>query len=292
MLLTDNQRDNTLSSFKDLIIKNFAKKIFAATLLSSSIFSASFVHAADDKVIATYSGGKVTEAEIVSQLKDIIGDKATNIFSELDTEQKKQLVKEFINNKLLVQEVEKQNITDSADYKKNIKMAEEQIGKKILLDKYLEKQVTDKMVSDRYDTLVKEIKGQKEINTSHILVQDEETAKEVKKKLDKGEKFADLATKFSKDEGSKVRGGDIGYTMRGNLVPEYEAIAFAMKKGEISAPVKSQFGWHIIQLVDIRDVKIPSKQEAELGIRQKLQMEAIQKYVDELSQKANVELNI
>ena len=276
---------------KGLGVKRLAKTFITATVLSSSIFAAS-CYAADDKVLATYSEGTVTQTEVLSQLQDMMGDKAAGLFAGLDAEQKKHLIKEFVNNKLLVLEIEKQKIADSEDYKKSLKMAQEQIGKKILLDRYLEKHITDKMVSDHYDSLVKELKGQKEISTSHILVEDEAKAKEIKKKLDKGETFADLASKFSKDEGSKVRGGDIGYTMRGSLVPEYEATAFAMKKDEVSAPVKSQFGWHIIKLVDIRDVKIPSKQEAELGIRQKLQMEAIQKYVEELSKNANVELKI
>lgn len=277
---------------KGLGIKSIAKKFLTATVLSSSIIAAGCAYAASDKVVATYSGGKVTEAEVIAQLKQIMGDKASSMFSQLGAEQKKQLIREYINNKLLGAEVEKQKIKESKEYKDSLDMMQEQMSKKILLDRYLEKHVTDKMISDQYDALVKELKGQKEINTSHILVEDEAKAKEIKKKLDKGEKFADLAQKFSKDEGSKVRGGDIGYTMRGSLVPEYEATAYAMKKGEVSAPVKSQFGWHIIKLVDIRDVKIPPKKEASAGIRQKLQMEAVQKYVDELSKDAKIELKI
>lgn len=101
--------------------------------------------------------------------------------------------------------------------------------------------VTDKEIKDYYDNYKPEIKAR------HILVADEKTAKEVKQKLDSGEKFEDVAKKYSTDTGSAQNGGDLGWFGTGQMDPDFEKSAYALKSNEISQPVKSQFGYHIIQ---------------------------------------------
>ena len=120
----------------------------------------------------------------------------------------------------------------------------------------------------------------------------QEEAKKIRKNLNKGHKFEDLVTKHSKDKGSKANGGEIGYLQKGQTVPEFESKAFSMKTGEISDPVKSQFGWHIIKVLDSRDVKIPSKKDIEETIRAKLSNEQVGKYIQELTEKANITIKI
>jgi foldase protein PrsA len=91
-----------------------------------------------------------------------------------------------------------------------------------------------------------------EVKASHILVEKEEEAKNILEKINKGEDFGELAKKYSKDPGSKEKGGDLGYFSKGMMVPEFEKAAFALKKGEISAPVKTKHGYHIIKVVDTK----------------------------------------
>ena len=91
---------------------------------------------------------------------------------------------------------------------------------------------------------------QEQVKASHILVDDEETAKEIKSKLDKGEDFAKLAKEYSKDTGTKEEGGDLGYFTKDSMVKEFADVAFALEVNKISGSVKSQYGYHIIKVVD------------------------------------------
>lgn len=124
---------------------------------------------------------------------------------------------------------------------------------------------TNKLLEDRIEITDEEMKtyfeenkaqyGQAEqVQASHILVEDEATAKEVKEKLDAGEDFADLAKEYSTDSSSES-GGDLGYFGKGEMVAEFEEAAFSMEIGEISEPVKSEHGYHIIKVVDKKEAK-------------------------------------
>ena len=183
-------------------------------------------------------------------------------------------------------------ILHDIEFKEKLKIAESQIIQQELIEHHLKEAVTDKMVNEEYSKLVKSLKGQKEVKASHILVDTEEKAKEIKKKLNKGSKFEALVKEFSKDEGSKANNGELVYVLKGQLVPEFESKAFSMKKGEVSDPVKTQFGWHIIKVLDSRSAQVPTKEQAESGIRSKSSREAVEKYFTQLADKANVKVNL
>ena len=161
-----------------------------------------------------------------------------------------------------------------------------------VLERLIKDKITDKMVDDEYKVLVASLKGQEEVKTSHILVDTEEQAKEIKKKLNKGSNFADLVKEFSKDESSKASGGEISYVTKGQLVPEYEEKAFSLKKNDISEPVKTQFGWHIIKMLDKRAVQVPNKEQAEQSIKNKLSREIVEKYFGDLAAAADIKLSL
>ena len=122
------------------------------------------------------------------------------------------------------------------------------------IEKLLKPQIkiTEEEMQTYFDENKESFAKAKEVNASHILVDDEKTAKEVKAKLDKGEDFAELAKEYSKD-GSAQSGGELGFFGEGAMVPEFEEAAFSMKVGEISEPVKSQFGYHIIKVNEIQE---------------------------------------
>ena len=275
-------------------MKKVAIALLSVTLISSSA-CAENKEAENKNIVATYSEGEVTSEQVMEQFKPMLDMQPENKdkkFSELDKNVQEMLVKGFINQKLFEKEAEKLGIRSSEDFKKKIKAAESQLLQQELIERQLKTAVTDKLIDEEYNKLAKELKGQKEIRVAHILVDTEEKAKEIKKKLNKGSKFEDLVKEFSKDEGSKANGGELGYVMKGQLVPEFENKAFSMKQDEISDPVKTQFGWHIIKALDSRDVKIPPKEQALNGIKGKLSRDTIEKYITELSAKAKIELKL
>ncbi|MBY0123082.1 peptidylprolyl isomerase [Bacillus sp. S/N-304-OC-R1] len=148
--------------------------------------------------------------------------------------------------------------------------------------------VTDKEVKEYYDNYKPQIKAR------HILVDDEKTAKEVKKKLDEGAKFEDLAKEYSKDPGSAANGGDLGWFGPGRMVPEFEKAAYALKVNEVSEPVKSEHGYHIIQVTDKKEKKsfdeMKDQMEYELKVS-KLDADKIQKAMDRELKAADIKIN-
>ena len=270
-------------------MKRLATVILSAALLSSTVL------AADNKVVATYIGGDVTAEQVMEQFKPMLAmqtESKGKKFSELDKNVQEVLVKRYINSQLLEKEADRLKIRDSQEFKTKIKGIEAQMIQQELLERQIKDKITDKMIDDDYKTLTASLKGQEEVKTSHILVDTEEKAKEIKKKLNKGSNFSDLVKEFSKDEGSKANGGEIGYVLKGQLVPEYEEKAFSLKKNEISDPVKTQFGWHIIKMLDKRAVQIPSKEQAKQSIENKLSKDIVEKYFAELAAKAKIELKL
>lgn len=262
----------------------------SATLLSPTVL-------ADRKtaVVGEYNGYDVTEEEVMRQFKSIIQTQSENkgkTFFQLDKKLQELLVRSYINQKLFEQEANKLGIKKSETFKNKLKMAESQMLQQELIERYLQNTLTQQMIDEEYNALIKNLTGQREIKVSHILVDTEEKSKEIKKKLNKGSKFEDLAKDLSKDEGSRINNGELGYVLKGQLVPEFESKAFSMKKGEISEPTKTQFGWHIIKVIDSRIVEIPTKEQAENGIKGKLSREAIEKYFTQLASDANVKVKL
>ena len=148
--------------------------------------------------------------------------------------------------------------------------------------------VTEKELKEAYNNAKPEIKAR------HILVADEKTAKEVTAKLDKGEDFAKLAKEYSTDTGSAQKGGDLGWFGAGKMVAEFEDAAYKLKKNEISEPIKSQFGYHIIQLLDKKDKEPYEKMKADLEYDlkvSKIDAAKVQTILDQLVKDADVKIN-
>jgi foldase protein PrsA len=146
----------------------------------------------------------------------------------------------------------------------------EQTYRRLLQEKFAFEgiEISDKDLQKKYDEMLKN--KQIPIRASHILVEDEAKAKELKKQLDEGADFAELAKENSTDEGSASNGGDLGYFPAGKMVKEFEDVAFSLKEGEISEPVKSEFGYHIIKVTDV-----PTFDEKKEEIRRQLASEKV-----------------
>jgi len=276
-------------------MKKLILTLLSVTVLSSTGFAKSDKSLKNDKVLATYNNGKVTVADIMLQYATALNSQEATKdkdFMALAPAVQENLIMTYIKMKLLDSEAEHSNVMSSKKFQEQRANVEKQLLQQAYLDNLIESNVTEKMKKDEYHAFVEALKGKEEIQVSHILVEKEETAKKIAADLKKGKKFSELAKEFSMDPGSKNQGGEIGYITQGQLVPEFEEVAFGLKMNTISAPVKTQFGWHVITVTDKRPVKIPSQDELMPMIVNKLSRELVEKYFDKLYQKADVKFLI
>ncbi|MDO8300984.1 peptidylprolyl isomerase [Lacisediminimonas sp.] len=207
-----------------------------------------------------------------------------------DTPQLRAMVKEeVINREILMQEADKRGLSNSADVKTQIDMARQSIVIRALVaDQVKKNPVTDAEIKAEYDKY-KAQAGDKEYNARHILVEKEEDAKAIISKLKGGAKFEELA-KQSKDPGSATNGGDLDWAAPSSFVKPFSDAMVALKKGQVTeTPVKTQFGYHVIKLEDVRAAKIPALEEVKPQITEQLQQQRLQAFQQALKQKAKIQ---
>jgi foldase protein PrsA len=265
------------------------KKAAIALAAATSLFALSACNNADSEVVVETKAGNITKDEFYDAMKDRFGE---DVLTELVHE--KVLSEEIeISDKEIQTEFDKLKNQYGDQFSSIIEMQGEDVVKQmvkvdLLRKKAAEKEVkvTDEDLKTYYDSL----EGQ--IRASHILVADEATAKEVKEKLAKGEKFEDLAKEYSTDPGSGQNGGDLGWFGKGSMVKEFEDAAFKLKEGEVSEPIKSQFGYHIIKVTEtVKPFEEMKKSLTETVRNQKVQQpDAIQSAIDNAIKDANVDV--
>ena len=197
---------------------------------------------------------------------------------------------ELITREIFMQEAKKRALDATDEYKKQLDLARQSILIRTLLaDVQKKSAVSDAEIQAEYDKFVKENAGQ-EIRSRHILVETEAQAKDLIAQISKGAKFEDLAKKHSKDPGSGANGGDLDWANPAGFVPEFSAAMVKLGKGQMTdAPVKSQFGWHIIRVEDIRETQLPKLDEVKAQITQQLQQQKLAKFQDDLRAKAKIQ---
>ncbi|MDR5750624.1 MULTISPECIES: peptidylprolyl isomerase [unclassified Caballeronia] len=195
---------------------------------------------------------------------------------------------ELINREILSQEAARRGIATRPDVKAQIAVAQQTVVLRALIEDFVKNNPpTDAEIKARYDDLVKQAGGGKELHLHHILVEDEAQAKELIAKIKGGASFEDLAKQYSKDPGSGKNGGDLDWSSPQAYVPEFGAAAAKLKKGEVTpAPVKTQFGWHIIRLDDSRETPPPPLEQVKPQIAQQIQQEKLQAFEEGLKKKA------
>ena len=258
-------------------------------------------------------------AMIKYELEASYGDK---IWSQIYQDKKtflqvvqENLVERLIRDELLKQYVEKQNIQIDktemdAEYEKQVERLNSQPEKKqyyeenqideafireffissAYMEEFVEHVRTNVTVSDEEIEKFIEEHSEKyadyqiQVNARHILVETEDEAKDLVSRIHKGEDFAALAKQHSKDTGSAVQGGELGFFPRGLMVKEFDEMAFSLPVGEVSEPVKTQYGYHIIEVLDVQDMKEELKQVAKIDyVIEKLTKEAkIDRYMDKI----------
>ncbi len=199
------------------------------------------------------------------------------------------LLERMIDNKLVALAGRAQKLQDDAEIKRRVAEFEDRAIQEAYLGRAIQDKLTDAELHKKYETFVNENPPQEEVHARHILVTSEKAAQEVLVELRKGADFAAVAKAKSTD-GSARDGGDLGFFGRGDMVAEFSDAAFAMKAGEVSkAPVKTQFGWHIIKVEERRMSPAPSFDESKEQLRTELSQEMVGEVVDALRAKAKVE---
>ncbi len=196
---------------------------------------------------------------------------------------------ELIARELFTQEAEKKGLARNAEVKRQLDNMRQEILIRALIRDYLSANpVKDEEVKAEYDKLAKQATG-KEYRARHILVDKEDEAKKLIDDLKKGAKFEDLA-KQSKDTGSAQAGGDLDWNTPDTFVKEFSDAMVALEKGKFTqAPVKSQFGYHVIRLDDVRESKAPPIDQLRPQIRQELERKRVQTLQQELRAKAKIQ---
>ncbi len=196
---------------------------------------------------------------------------------------------ELVRREVLSQEATKKGLEKKSDVQAQMDLAKQAILIRAYLQDYVKTHpVTDAEIRKEYDT-IKSRMGEKEYKPRHILVETEDQAKAIITKLQGGSKFEELA-KESRDPGSKDKGGELGWSNPGMFVQPFSDAMVKLEKGKFTTmPVKSDFGYHVILLEDVRDLKAPSFDEVKPQLQQRLQQQKVEAHILELREKAKVQ---
>ncbi|SEI45504.1 peptidylprolyl isomerase [Paraburkholderia diazotrophica] len=197
---------------------------------------------------------------------------------------------ELVNREILMQEAVREGIPSKPEVKAQVAVAQQTVVLRALIENYLKhNQPSDAEVKAKYDELVKQIGG-KEYHLHHILVENEQQAKDLIAKIKGGASFEDLAKQFSKDPGSGKNGGDLDWSDPKAYVPEFADAAQKLQKGQMTdTPVHTQFGWHIIRVDDVRETPPPPFEQVKKQIMQQMQQEKLQAFEEDLRSKAKIQ---
>ncbi len=260
-----------------------------------------------DKVLAKVGKYQLTLKQFNDQIRSL--PPQLQMAVQRNPQLKKQLLERWVQLNLMAMEARKENLQDKPNVKKRI----EEMTNALLAQEYMRENISDKAkvsdteIKEYYNKHKSEFIQPEQVRARHILIkvpanadkkkweEARKKALEIRAKILKGESFSKLAKKYSDDPGSKARGGDLGYFRKGQMVPEFEKAAFSLKKGQISKPVKTTFGYHIIKLEDRKPSKQRSFKEVKQEIRQKLlrkkQIKLRDEIVSRLKKKYPVTMN-
>jgi peptidyl-prolyl cis-trans isomerase C len=260
------------------------KKPIYSALAAAALLSALALPAAAQNV-AIVNGKPVPTSRV-----DALAQQLARAGRPVSPEMMGQIKDEVIARELFAQEAQKLGLDATDDFKAQMELTRQAILIRELFTQFQKNNpVTDAEVKAEYDKFVAANSG-KEYRARHILVEKEEQAKAIIASLKKGAKFEDLAKKQSKDPGSGANGGDLDWAGASSYVKEFSDAMVKLAKGKITeTPVKSQFGWHVIRLDDVREAQLPKLEEVKPQIAQQLTQQKLMKYQEDLRAKAKIE---
>lgn len=269
--------------FTRFLSRTATRTLGCAALLTATLAVAAPVAAQNAAVV----NGKAIPSARVDEFVKMLAAQGRPDTPEL----RKQVREELITREIFVQEADKRGLSRNPDVKQQLEQLRQDVLIRALIANELKKSpVSEAEVKAEYDRLVKDTAngGNREYKARHILVESEEEASKIIESLKKGESFETLA-KQSKDPGSGANGGDLGWNTPETFVKEFSDAMVALKKGQYTqAPVKSQFGFHVIQLDDTREAEPPAFEQLRPQLQQQLERQKIQAMQETLRKAAKV----
>ena len=251
---------------------------------NSSNSSSEAPASASDPVIARVNGVDITQGDLALAEEDV-GSEMQAVSPEAKREQ---LISYLADIIMVTQAADKKNLADNPDFKRRLAFLRNKLLMGYELQQEAKTAVTDEALHQTYDEAVKSMAGQEEVRARHILVESEDEAKALLEQLKNGADFATLAKEKSKDPGA-AEGGDLGYFTKDQMVPEFSDVAFKMYPGQLSNPVKTQFGWHVIKVEDRRTKQPPEFDKVKDQIEAFLARKAQTDFITKLRQSAKVD---
>ena len=267
-----NKRQSSFSA----ALRRPALMTLCATLAVAGLLTVQ-AGAQTDPVVAKVNGIEIKESDLKAAEEDIGAQ-----LPPMAPDAKKDYLTTYVSDMILVSKsAEAKKLGDTPDFKKKMELARTKLLMEALLQNEAKAAVTDDAMKKVYADATKDMGNEQEVSARHILVENEDEAKKIAADLKKGGDFAAIAKEKSKDPGSKDQGGDLGFFSKDQMVPEFAEAAFKLDKGQISDPVKSQFGWHVIRVDDKRAKQPPTfdqvKDQIESFVQRKAQADLIQK---------------
>lgn len=237
------------------------------------------------KVVATVDGATIVESDLELAEAEIGG----NLGTLPDDTKRRVLVEYLVENQLFANAAREEKLASGPDFDRRLAYWRKRALREAFFDKKVKSEIGEGAAKALYDEKVKQLQPEEEVEARHILVPEENVAKDLLEKIRGGADFAEMAKEHSGDAGSKENGGMLGYFGKGRMVPQFEQAAFALKPGEVSDPVKSQFGWHIIKVENKRQKPPPKFTEVKDQIMGTLIHKRAQKVAEDLRKTAKIE---
>jgi peptidyl-prolyl cis-trans isomerase C len=271
--------------FTGVTVRSALGALALAALLSAPLGASSVSWAQDsDPVVARANGVDIHDSDVAFAEEEIGG----NIPAMAPAQKRDYLINYLVDVVLLSQAAEQQKLADRPDVKHRLSFDRNRLLMESLLQDTGKAALSDAAEHKVYDDAIKQAPSVEEVHARHILVPTEDEAKAILAQLKGGADFATLAKEKSKDPGA-AEGGDLGYFTKDQMVPEFAEVAFKLDKGQLSDPVKTQFGWHIIKVEDKRTKPTPTFDQVKPQLENYVAHRAQAELVDNLRKSANIE---
>ena len=257
----------------------------ASTTVATSMPATAAVSKSEGPVVAKVNGIEIREGDIKLAEEDI-GQQMTQVPPDSKRDYLVTYVGDMI---LLTQAAEAKKLADSDEFKQQLEFTRKKLLMAKLLDAEAKAAATESAMRKIYDDATKQMKPEEEVHARHILVETEEEAKAIEEELRKGADFTATAKSKSKDPGAAAEGGDLGFFTKDQMVPEFAEAAFKLEKGQLSDPVKSSFGWHVILVEEKRIRPLPNFEHVKPQIENFVARKAQSEYLAKLREGAKIE---
>jgi peptidyl-prolyl cis-trans isomerase C len=242
--------------------------------------------AQNDPLIAKVNGVEIRQSDLAMAEEDL----GQNIPPQIQGDAKKDYLVAYLTDLILVAKAaENKKVQDTKEFKARLAYTRNKLLMESILQSEAKAALTPDATKKVYEDAVKQMGDEQEVRARHILVPSEDEAKAILAELKKGTDFAELAKQKSKDPGAAAEGGDLGYFTKEQMVPEFADVAFKLEKGQLSDPVKSQFGWHIIKVEDKRKKPAPDFAQVKDQVETYVQRKAQAEFITKLRESAKVE---